>query len=58
MCNCGRKQPTEVVTSAQASAEDLARQAQNTAEQAEIMTASAGNALANATSGWVLAPAE
>lgn len=50
MCNCGRKQPTEVVTSAQAAAEEALRQQAN----AEVMTASAGNALANATTGWVI----
>lgn len=48
MCNCGRKGPTEVITSAQAQ-EDIAARA---AQDVEIQTASASNALANATAGW------
>lgn len=53
MCNCGRKVP-EVVTSAQAQADQDAR----AAEDAAIMTASAilsaQNATANASAGWVV----
>lgn len=58
MCNCGRRQPTEVVTSAQVQADIAERQAQDAAHQEEIFVASASNALANASSGWVAHAAE
>lgn len=52
MCNCGRTR--NVVTSAQLSADDAVRQAQDAEAQLEIMRASAANAVANtgASHGW------
>lgn len=51
MCNCGRKS-TEVITSAQAAQSEADRLAQDPEYQQALLTASAANALANATSGW------
>lgn len=56
MCNCGRKAPTEVVTSAQALADAQARADADAAHNAEIMQASANHALSNASTGWFAAP--
>lgn len=50
MCACGRKAPTEVVTSAQAQAEQRQRQEAH----AEVMVASAAAAMRNAGSSWVV----
>lgn len=60
MCGCGRTAPTEVITSAQAQADAMAREAENAAQQAEFRVQSAQNALANASTGWfaVETPAE
>lgn len=60
MCGCGRTAPTEVITSAQASADMAARAAEDAAQQEALRRDSAANALANASTGWfvVEAPAE
>lgn len=55
MCGCGRKRPTEVVTSAQAAAEMRDRELvskleQQTVEGAEALLRSASNAARNARS--------
>lgn len=51
MCNCGRTR--NVVTSAQLSAEEATRQAQDAEAQLDIMRASVTNAVANTgASGW------
>jgi hypothetical protein len=58
MCSCGRKAPTQVMTSAQAEELAAARAAQE-AENAAIVAAanalSARNAVGNANSGWHVA---
>jgi len=51
MCNCGRKAP-DVVTTAQAEQSEAMRRAQDSEYQAEILQASAANALSNASTGW------
>lgn len=52
MCNCGRKAPTEVVTSVQAQADMEARAASDAAINAEQARQSILNASANAGSSW------
>jgi hypothetical protein len=52
MCGCGRSAPTEVITSAQASADVQARMAEDAATQEAQRQISASNALANASTGW------
>lgn len=52
MCGCGRSAPTEVITSAQASADMVARAAEDAAAQEIQRQTSAANALANASTGW------
>lgn len=52
MCGCGRSAPTEVITSAQASADMAARAAEDAAAQEIQRQTSAANALANASTGW------
>lgn len=58
MCNCGRKAPTEVITSAQAQADIEARMAQDAATNAEQAQQSILNAAANASAGWHVVAAE
>lgn len=59
MCNCGRKAPTEVVTSAQAQADMDARAAADSETNEFQRQMSAQNALANASTGWfATSPAE
>jgi hypothetical protein len=52
MCNCGRKTPTEVVTSVQAQADMDTRAAADAAQNAEQARQSILNASANANAGW------